>query len=269
MLGRLLADVDALAASLRRGKARDVNDQASKDRTIALATDYFNNARPQIVRVLGETEELVTNDARWQQLIRIAHGSNPRKSYMRELAELRRGLTQLNVIALSAQPLAAAQTRHPTSLSREEELIATTLERLAPSAAASYRQGLIDLYTADRLSYRGTAAEFREALRETLDHLAPDDAVTAQAGFRLEEGQTRPTMKQKVRFVLSSRGRNKTQRDAAEKTLRLAEELAGDVMRAVYNRASVATHVQESKTEVATVKRYVDTVFFDLLELSK
>ena len=144
-----------------------------------------------------------------------------------------------------------------------------TLDRLVPSAAASYRQGFNDLNGVDRLSYRGTAAEFREALRETLDHLAPDDQVMAQEGFALEANQTTPTMKQKVRFVLTSRGRNKTQREAAEKSLALIGELSGEVMRAIYNRASLATHVQESKMEVQKIKRYVDTVLFDLLEIAR
>jgi hypothetical protein len=40
-------------------------------------------------------------------------------------------------------------------------------------------------------------------------------------------------------------------------------------MRAVYNRASLATHVQQSKTEVRKIKRYVDTVLYDLLEIAK
>ena len=136
-----------------------------------------------------------------------------------------------------------------------------------PSAATSYRQGLLDLRASDRLSYRGTAAEFREALREVLDHLAPDDTVQSQTGFKLEPGQTKPTMKQKVRFVLSSRGLNKTQQESSEKTTSLVEELSGQVARAVYSRASLATHVQESRHEVGQIKRYVDTILFDLLEI--
>ncbi len=136
-----------------------------------------------------------------------------------------------------------------------------------PSAAASYRQGLSDLIGSERLSYRGTAAEFRESLRETLDQLAPDADVEAQAWYKPEDGQKKPTMKQKARYILTSRGRNKTQRDSAEKMLKLIDELSGEVMRAVYNRASLATHIHQSKGEVQKIKRYVDTVLFDLLEI--
>lgn len=42
---------------------------------------------------------------------------------------------------------------------------------------------------------------------ETLDHLAPDNDVAGQQGFKLEQNQTRPAMKQKVRYVMISRDR--------------------------------------------------------------
>ena len=76
-------------------------------------------------------------------------------------------------------------------------------------------------------------------------------------------------MKQKARYILISRAQNKTQRATAEKMFGLIEELSGEVMRAVYNRASLATHVHQSKNEVKQIKRYVDTVFFDLLEIAQ
>ena len=74
-------------------------------------------------------------------------------------------------------------------------------------------------------------------------------------------------MKQKVRFVLKSRGRNKSQRDSSEKSIELVDDRIGEVTRAVYDRASVATHVIETRDEVAQIKRYVDTVLFDILEI--
>lgn len=269
MLGPLIGDVEAFGAAIRRGRAVNVNDQSSKDQAIGLAGRYFNEARPRIVESLGETEELLEHDQTWQQLVRLSHGNNARRTYFKTISVLRKALAEFNISLLSAQPIRASQPRATLQVSREEALILETLDRLVPSAAASYRQGLADLYGTDRLSYRGTAGEFRESLREILDHLAPDAEVTGQPGFKLEVGQSKPTMKQKVGYVLSSRGRNKTQRGAAEKSLLLIEELSGEVMRAVYNRASLATHVQESKVEVRTVKRYVDTVLFDLLEIGQ
>jgi len=170
-------------------------------------------------------------------------------------------------LALSSPAVPAVQSTASASPSREETLILKTLEALVPSAAASYRQGWSDLVGSERLSYRGTAAEFRESLRETLDQLAPDADVQSQNWYKREDGQTKPTMKQKARYILTSRERNKTQRESAEKILTLIEELSGEVMRAVYNRASLATHIHQSKAEVQKIKRYVDIVLFDLLEI--
>jgi hypothetical protein len=177
-------------------------------------------------------------------------------------------LSEFSISALSIPVVPTVPSGKSASPSSEETLILKTLESLVPSAAASYRQGLSDLIGLERFSYRGTAAEFRESLRETLDQLAPDADVEAQEWYKPEEGQTKPTMKQKARYVLTSRERNKTQRDSAEKMLTLIEELSGEVMRAVYNRASLATHIHQSKREVQQIKRYVDTVLFDLLEIT-
>jgi len=268
MIGQLITDVEALGAALRRAKAVNVNDQSSKDRAIGLATRFFNEIRPRLVATGGETDSLLHHDEAWQQLVRLAHGNNARRTYLNTIGALRKALSEFNISALSTPAVPAAQHGASTSPSREETLILKTLESLVPSAAASYRQGLSDLIGPVRLSYRGTAAEFRESLRETLDQLAPDADVVAQGWYKAEDGQKKPTMKQKVRYILTSRERNKTQRDSAEKMLMLIEELSGEVMRAVYNRASLATHIHQSKGEVHKIKRYVDTVLFDLLEIT-
>ncbi len=268
MIGQLITDIEALGMSLRRGKAVNVNDQSSKDRAIGLATRYFTDVRPQVVAVSGETKHLLHHDELWQQLVRLAHGNNTRHTYLRIINSLRKQLTEFNILALTTPVVQAAQSTANAALSREETLILETLKALVPSAAASYRQGLSDLVGPERLSYRGTAAEFRESLRETLDHLAPDGDVEAQDWYKPAEGQKQPTMKQKTRYILTSRGQNRTQRGSAEKMSGLIEELSGEVMRAVYNRASLATHVHQSKVEVQKIKRYVDTVLFDLLEIA-
>ncbi len=269
MIGQLIADVEAFGASLRRTQAVNVNDQSSKDRAVGLATRYFNDVRPHLVTTVGETDSLLRHDGLWQQLVRLAHGSNVRRTYLKTVGALRKELSEFNISALSTPVVPATQLGTSMSLSREETLILKTLESLVPSAAASYRQGLSDLTGSERLSYRGTAAEFRESLRETLDQLAPDADVEAQAWYKPEDGQNKPTMKQKTRYILTSRERNKTQRDSAEKMLKLIDELSGEVMRAVYNRASLATHIHQSKGEVQKIKRYVDTVLFDLLEIAQ
>lgn len=259
-----LAEVDS---RIRRGRAVNVNDRQSKDEVIALASYYFREVRPRLVTALGESPEVLQFDDGWQRAIRLAHGNNSRSSYRSLFKSLTKRAAELN-IALLSRPQAATASSAPTHTPPEQQLI-STLEATVPTAAASYRQALADLASAERISYRGTAADLREALRDTLDHLAPDADVMAESNFRVEPGQTRPSMKQKVRFILRSRGRPSAERQAAEKSIELAESLSGAVARAVYNRASLATHVEASRQQVLKLKRYVDTVLFDLLEIAE
>jgi methyl-accepting chemotaxis protein len=268
MISDIISSLEAMYQMLRRGRAINVNDQSAKNQAIALAQQYFSRARPIIAGAVVDPESLRDHDELWQQLVRLAHGNNARKSYTKTIARLRKQLAEFNVHALTSGVINTQQSESQTQISREEDLVVKTLERLLPSAAASYRQALNDLKQPDRLSYRGTANEFREALRETIDHLAPDAQVIKQDGFKFEDDKRKPTTKQKVRYLLSSRGRNKTQRETVEKFTILVEELTGEVSRAVYNHASLASHVQQSKNEVQKLKRYLDTVLFDLLEIS-
>jgi hypothetical protein len=149
-----------------------------------------------------------------------------------------------------------------------EARIITTLEQLVPTAALSYQQALQDLATGtERLSFRGTANELREALRETLDHLAPDEDVMAAAGFALEQGQTRPTQRQKVRFILRSRHVPETARAAPENSVALVDELTGSLARASYVRSSISAHIASTRQEVRQMKMYVDSVLAELLQV--
>lgn len=90
-------------------------------------------------------------------------------------------------------------------LSQTERAIVETLGRMLPPSSASYEQALRDIAQGGRVSWRGTATELREVLRELIDHLAPDDTVLASPGSQLEQGQRSPTQKQKVRFILRAR----------------------------------------------------------------
>jgi hypothetical protein len=264
MLDGTIGSVDGLIHTVRRGTSVNINGQETKARCLALTRDYFENVRPKVVSALGEINTVLLVDEELQRLVRLAQGNNARTSYRQSLAALKRYLVNANVELLTY----AAIPQKVANQNREEALLLDTLTKLVPSAAASYQQGLTDLRADGRISYRGTAAEFRETLRETLDHLAPDGDVVKQSGFKLEGDLKKPTMKQKVRYVLSSRERNKTQRAATENSINLIDELTGAVTRAVYDQASLATHVQQSRREVEQIKRYVDVVLFDLLELA-
>ena len=107
----------------------------------------------------------------------------------------------------------------------------------------------------------------REALRETLDTMAPDAEVTAMPGFKLEKDTHGPTMKQKVRYILKKREMNSGAMAAPEKAVEGIEDIVGGVMRSVYKRSSLSTHTATSKDEVLRVHAWVRLVFCDLLEI--
>ncbi len=269
MLQQLLDRVAALQARIRRRSSVNVNDRETKAEVVSLVTAFFSECRGALPSTLQNSDGLLAADRSWQNLLRLAQGNSSRKTYNSTLRALKAQLAELHVTFLSSVSDKGVHGSSSSDLSAAEQLIIDTLERSLPTAAASYRQGILDLRADQRLSYRGTASEFREALRETLDYLAPDVDVMKQPGFKAEEGQTKPTMKQKVRFVLNSRERSKTQRETVERSIELVGTLAGELARAVYNRASLATHLETTRGEVQQVKRYVDTILYDLLEITE
>ena len=124
---------------------------------------------------------------------------------------------------------------------------------------ASYERALRDITQAGtRISWRGTAAELRETLREVLNHLAPDEQVMASPGFQPEEGQSKPTQKQKVMFILKARGSSSLVINGAVASL----------TRSTYQTASASTHVGADAKEIKNIKRYIDALLAELLEIS-
>src|SRR5712692_307349 len=91
-------------------------------------------------------------------------------------------------------------------------------------------------------SYRGIAHEMREVLRETLDYLALDGDVMAEAGFRLEKGTTRPTQRQKALHVLRKRRLSREAIGAPELAISMVDELGAAITRTAYTRGSISAH---------------------------
>jgi hypothetical protein len=138
---------------------------------------------------------------------------------------------------------------------------------MLPREALAYRQVLQDLTAQSRFSYRGTATELREVVREVLDHLAPNEAVMRSSGFKLEKDRRAPTMKQKARFILKARGLGESSRSAPENSVELLEEQIASLTRSVYDRGSVSTHNVTVKAEVLSFKAYADAVLAELLQV--
>lgn len=145
--------------------------------------------------------------------------------------------------------------------------IISALDSFLPSAALSYRQASIDLAGGSRLSWRGPATDLREALRETLDHLAPDDEVESQAAYRRDPDTKGPTMKQKVRYLLSKRNLPRSATETSEKAAEAVEDAMGAFVRSVYTRSNLSTHTPTDRREVLRIRDLVRVCLRELLEL--
>jgi hypothetical protein len=174
--------------------------------------------------------------------------------------------------------------KKPSTASQMVALVAYYLEHLAPEDERRafvtaddikpyFNQAGFELpsappaMTLKRVSFRGPALELREVLREVLDHLAPDVDVIAAPGFRLEKDRKGPTMAQKVRFILKARGSGKTTAATPEDSVSTVDAIVGDLTRSVYTLGSIATHVASERRQVVQVKRYIDAVLHDILEI--
>jgi hypothetical protein len=157
----------------------------------------------------------------------------------------------------SAKPEAVA-------LTEEDRQIISKLDELVPSAARSYKQAVFDLGDDNRLSFRGPALELREALREILDHLAPDSEVTAAPEYRQEKEGARPTTRQKVRFIMKKKG-SRSSSDAPEHAVTAFEEAVARLTRAVYERSSKEAHVAGERGTVIQIRRYLVAIFHEIL----
>jgi hypothetical protein len=258
----LCADFTALARHLDHVSTVNVNSNSMRSEVAALAERYLISTRPFLngSELAKDRDEL---DSAFSTLLQLTHGRNALSSYKKQVKRIKRLIPGLTTkIAISASD------EEGNRLSVEEEKLIQTVENLVPSAALSYQQAIRDLNDKDRLSFRGPALELREALRETLDQLAPDTDVMASPSWKPEGDRKTPTTKQKVRFILSARGVGKSGREVPEDTADTVDELIAGLTRSVQNMSSLATHVATEKTNVRRVKRYIDALLLDILELN-
>jgi hypothetical protein len=224
-----------------------------------LAESYFNDVRPSLREAPDSTQHRDVVDAAMKDLLALCHKRGSVEKYKQLLRTAKGHLIHLDTGLVVRSEEADVRTT-------KDIAIVTTLRALLPSAAASYEQALADLAAATRLSWRGPATDLREALRETLDHLAPDADVVGSAGYKAEPNTSGPTMKQKVRYILKNRGRSKAASATTEDATIAIDEAIGAFVRSVYTRSSVSTHTPTDKREVVRILDLVRVVLGELLE---
>jgi hypothetical protein len=262
-LRSLEAQLAELTKLLRSVRATQIERADVKNATRDAADFYFRGVRESLVNggvtdaVLGECDTLA------HELLAATHRRAATATYRAKVKALHKLIVEAEkVVLLSTSVSHNAAPSDPTDMR-----IVETLKALLPSAALSYEQATVDLEEMTRLSWRGPATDLREALRETLDHLAPDKDVTAQPGFKLEAGTSGPTMKQKVRFILKNRGVSKGAMDTPEAVVVAVDEAVGTFVRSVYTRSSISTHTPTNRAEVVRIRDWVRVALCELLAI--
>jgi len=256
----LMARVHSLDKDVRPLKGKQVFKAAIRQDAKEIVDAYFREHRePLVVSGPGNVSDI---DAVMHRLLETAQRHSTAATYRSTLKELDGQLHQAERQALLVGSSSRIDHHEPV-----DQLILATLSGLLPSAARSYEQALSDLKAANRLSWRGPATDLREALRETLDHLAPDDEVTKTHGFKLEKDTTGPTMKQKVRHILGKRGADKSAMQSPEAATQAVDEIVGTFVRGVYTRSSISTHTPTDRMEILRIRDWVRVALCELLEV--
>jgi hypothetical protein len=240
----------------------NINSRELRGEGRNLALTFFQSIRPVIENDKVE-ELLVSLDSAFQNILVLSEGSNKKASYEKHLKRVKKVYPQITGRLAQHRE----DSKPAAAMTDEDRKIIATLDGLVPTAALSYKQATFDLLDDNRVSFRGAALELREALRETLDHLAPDKEVIAADGYVQEKDRHGPTMKQKVRFILKARGQKKGAAAAPEGAASAVEETIAGLTRTVYELSSVATHIALERTAVMRVRRYVVAVLHDILEI--
>jgi hypothetical protein len=254
--------VEALQRDLSRLKAEHVNTERDKGPIRSLVDDYFRTIRPSISIYPDLKTPLEEVDHCLQEALSLTHKRSPVEAYRTLFKNCKSAL-----VSLESLSLIQGQSETGSMQAGVDSRIIETLTKLVPTAASAYGQALADLQDTRRASYRGPATDLREALRETLDHLAPDSDVRKQPGFKLEAGANGPTMKQKVRHVLSSRGVSRTLAETPERAVDAVEEAVGAFVRSVYSRSSLSTHTATNRDEVLRVRDWVRVAMCEILQI--
>jgi len=241
-----------------------VASQKIRDSARDLVDFYFRSVRAGLLAADVTESELQEIDSEMHALLESTHGRGSKSVYRRILREIG---AQCVVFEKALLQRGVAKNFMERTADGVDLTIIETLQALVPTAARSYEQAILDLLQVKRLSWRGPATDLREAMRETLDHLAPDREVMGQQGFRLERDTAGPTMKQKVRYVLRKRGVSRSGIDAPESAVEAVDEAVGSFVRSVYTRSSISTHTPTDKREVLRVRDFVRVALCELLEI--
>lgn len=253
-----------LQVALRAVRTKQVYQRHIIDASKALVDQYFRVVRDPLVAGNLDSTAISDLDVCFHALLDATHRHTSLTVYKTVVLKIRKLLLEMEKLSL----LAFGDSSRAFQLDPTDKRIIDTLRQIVPSSALSYEQGIIDMESPQRLSWRGPATDFREALRESLDYLAPDKEVESSPEFKLEPNTQGPTMKQKAQYVLRKRGMSKNAVKTTQDSVTLIDELLGSFVRSVYTRASASTHTPTDRKEVSRIRDLVRLVLCELLSIS-
>lgn len=258
-----LRELECCCQELGKLKSAQLNSQSRREALRQLVEAYFQTVRSEMFSESEQDEDVATVDGIMQELLVLCHKRGSVNRYRTLLSKARKALIIIDARIVSSGLISSRQER----LNSTDMKIIATLDKILPSAALSYQQALQDLQAETRFSWRGPATDLREVLRETLDYFAPDSDVKAMQGYKQLPDTNGPTMKQKVRYIMKSRGVSKSASSPAENATDAVENAVASFVRSVYTRSNVSTHTPTEKNEVLRVRDFVRIVLCELLEI--
>ena len=251
--------LEALEKALGRLKTIRVNTAEEISRIRAVISTWFETLRPVLASQGVEFAQLKAVDEPLSQCMELTLTRSPRNRYRSHIHQAARVFKRQIILHLSTR------TANPP-LDASTQMIVEKLSQLSPHLAVSYRQVHRDLTDNTRLSYRGTANELREILRETLEHLAPDDKVMAREWYRPVGDRRAPTHQQRARYILEKRGGGSSEQEVVNRALSVVEDGIAKLVRDLYSRAADAAHTPKDASEIERLLHHFHALVHDLCE---
>jgi Predicted pPIWI-associating nuclease len=259
--------LERLHSRLRGGKNEKVSSASEKKNIRSVVGAWFSQYQPAAIQIVGYEQYIRSMDEDMQSLLSLAVGDNSRRTITRSCAVAIRYFKEHLLIPLSRAYWSQAPQRSPAGRDGD---VAERLGRMSEDLADSYEQAALDAEDAERLSYRGAAAELREVLTSVLHALAPNVQVEATDWYReSRRSGTRkeptPTRAERTKFILRSRAKGSGATDAAESYMTSVEERLANVINATYKRGSAATHGGTEREELLQLLPYINALLRELL----
>ena len=119
------------------------------------------------------------------------------------------------------------------------------------------------IFQAEMPNYSGAVSELRDILTLLLDSIAPSESVQAEANFRFEQDQSRPTRRQRVRYAARKRHHRERSMEIAS-DFDHVESLTKVVTNA-YGRTSGLTHTTATREQAYQALKQWESIFAQLL----